>query len=76
MRDPQMPDPMTISDLKDEMRGIFRRTWTQEIEDSKPDQNVTSEEIIRWTSLAAFKMGEAIKALVAEEIAKQKAESY
>lgn len=70
MRDPQIPDPVTIADLKDDLRFIFRNVWTREIEDSKPELDITSEEIVRWTAIAAAKMETAIKALVAEEVAK------
>lgn len=70
MRDPQMSEPMTISEIKDDLRYTFRQVWMREIEDSKPELDITSEEIVRWTALAAAKMELAIKALVAEEVAK------
>jgi hypothetical protein len=75
MRDPQTPDPVTISDLKDDLRSIFRQAWMREIEDCKPEREITSEEIIRWTTKVAAKMELAIKALVKEEIEKVAAES-
>lgn len=64
-----MPDPMTVDDLKEELRNSFRRAWTREVEDLKPESDITSEEIARWTAKAAEKMDLAIKALVAEEVA-------
>lgn len=70
MRDPEVPDPVTVAELKGDLRRIFRQAWMREIEESKPELAITSEEIVRWTTTAATKMDLAIKALVAEEVAK------
>lgn len=70
MRDPQMPDPRTVSDLKEDLRYAFGEAWKREIEDANPDAEITKEEITRWTGLAAAKMELAIKALEAETIAR------
>lgn len=60
----EAPPPMTLGEIKNRLRQTFEEAWKREIEDDKPNEEITSEELVRWTSAAAAKMELAIRALI------------